>query len=152
MASLKSKKSTVLVFGTFDLLHPGHVYFLTQAARYGSVVVALTLDELCQYYKGNPALKEFAVRKQRLLQLAPIKEVTPADDQPGHFGVVDRVAPDVVVLGYDQLTLVKALRRRWLSLRTHPRLIELGPYRIHLYQSSRLRRLAVVPNTLAHAI
>ncbi|MCK5249408.1 MAG: adenylyltransferase/cytidyltransferase family protein, partial [Spirochaetaceae bacterium] len=32
---------TVLVFGTFDVIHPGHQWFLRNAARHGDRLVAV---------------------------------------------------------------------------------------------------------------
>lgn len=40
-ASLMRKKKVVLTFGTFDRLHLGHQYYLSQAREYGDVVVTI---------------------------------------------------------------------------------------------------------------
>ena len=35
------KKTRVIVFGTFDLLHPGHLHLLKEAKEYWSRLVAI---------------------------------------------------------------------------------------------------------------
>ena len=43
----------VLVFGTFDILHPGHVTYLnTSRDRCDKLIVALNTDDSIQRYKG----------------------------------------------------------------------------------------------------
>lgn len=43
----------VLVGGCFDILHLGHVRFLTEAKKYGLVVVALESDTTLKSHKGH---------------------------------------------------------------------------------------------------
>lgn len=131
----------ILVFGTFDLLHPGHLHFLNEAAGHGRLVVALTPDELCLYYKGKKALNSYAVRRQRLLDIGVVSEVTAANDEPGKFLIIDRLAPRIVALGYDQEALGKALLKQLPKLKHKPKIIRLKPYRHELYQSSKFRNV-----------
>jgi len=54
-------RKVVLTNGCFDLLHPGHIYFLRQAAKLGSQLwVALNGDQSVQELKGpqRPILPE----------------------------------------------------------------------------------------------
>lgn len=46
-------KLVVMVSGCFDLLHSGHIAFLTAAARYGQLVVALGSDRTIATLKGQ---------------------------------------------------------------------------------------------------
>ena len=49
-----SLRKRVLVFGTFDLLHQGHRYFLTQARRFGDTLIAVVArDEFVEERKGR---------------------------------------------------------------------------------------------------
>lgn len=147
------RAATVLVFGTFDLLHPGHVYFLKQVARYGRVTIALTPDELCVYYKEKAAVNPFSARRQRLLRLSSVANVIAADDRPGDFGIVKRVAPDTVIFGYDQHSLMEAFKNRLPELDVvPPRVVTIAPYRTELYQSSRFRAATVVVPSLASTL
>ena len=52
LTNLKPQK-TVLVGGCFDILHLGHVRFLTQAKQYGTLLVALESDETLIKFKGK---------------------------------------------------------------------------------------------------
>jgi len=50
---------TVMVSGCFDLLHSGHVEFLTRASEFGRLIVALGSDETIYHLKGcYPACRE----------------------------------------------------------------------------------------------
>lgn len=31
----------VMAFGTFDVFHPGHEYYLTQAKKYGDILIVV---------------------------------------------------------------------------------------------------------------
>jgi D-beta-D-heptose 7-phosphate kinase/D-beta-D-heptose 1-phosphate adenosyltransferase len=47
-------RKTVLTFGAFDLIHPGHIRFLKRARALGDyLVVALVADEAINIVKGN---------------------------------------------------------------------------------------------------
>ena len=50
---LQSSKPIVLVGGCFDILHLGHIRFLKEAKKYGTVVVALESDQSLTKYKGQ---------------------------------------------------------------------------------------------------
>jgi cytidyltransferase-like protein len=104
MSPLKTTETgkTVVVFGVFDLLHPGHLHFLEAAKRYGSrLVVVVTRDARVKDDKGrDPVFDE----KERLLMVRALSIVDKAilGDSPGKYSVLGRVKPDIVALGHDQ--------------------------------------------------
>jgi len=58
-----------LVFGTFDILHPGHEYFLKEAKRHGDqlvVVVArdLTVKQVKKLMPDNNELERLKIVKK----------------------------------------------------------------------------------------
>ncbi len=96
-------KTRVLCCGTFDFLHPGHLYFLKQASRLGSeLYVVVARDENVNKIKGRyPSHKEVE-------RLEKIEELDFVDDArlgyPGmnFLKVVNEINPDIIALGYDQ--------------------------------------------------
>ena len=66
----------VLTNGAFDLLHPGHLYYLEKAARLGDLFVALNSDRSVKALKGaeRPILGE-KQRAYALAQLAGVKGI-----------------------------------------------------------------------------
>ena len=45
---------TVMAFGTFDLMHPGHEYFLRQAKKRGDYLIAvIARDSTVKKLKGK---------------------------------------------------------------------------------------------------
>jgi len=46
------KKKVVMTFGTFDMFHPGHRYYLSEARKYGDIlIVVVALDATVERLK-----------------------------------------------------------------------------------------------------
>jgi D-beta-D-heptose 7-phosphate kinase/D-beta-D-heptose 1-phosphate adenosyltransferase len=92
----------VLTNGCFDLLHPGHVRYLTAARALGDVlVVALNGDASVRRLKGpeRPILS-LPERAEVLAGLTAVDHVI-AFDEDTPIAVVEGVRPDVLVKGAD---------------------------------------------------
>ena len=61
----------ILVSGGFDPLHSGHIYLITDASKYGDVVVLLNSDAWLIQKKG----KEFLPYKEREMIMNALKSV-----------------------------------------------------------------------------
>ena len=62
------------VSGTFDLLHSGHVAFLTEAASHGDLHVAVGNDECVFRLKGRYPVNSQDERKYMIESLRCVKE------------------------------------------------------------------------------
>lgn len=104
----------VLVGGAFEIIHPGHCFFLNEAKKYGNfLVVILARDSTIRKRKGKVIIDE-DTRKNVVECLKPVDLVLLGDEKD-FIKPVKRVMPDVIVLGYDQ-ELDKELKERIYSL------------------------------------
>jgi len=92
---------TIYTGGTFDLLHSGHVNFLTRCADLGSVTVALNTDEFIEAYKGKPPVMTYAEREAVLMGLKAVYDVVPNVGGSDSRISIDSVSPDIVAIGSD---------------------------------------------------
>jgi FAD synthetase len=136
-------QNNVLIFGTFDILHPGHLKLIEFAKKLGSVNVALTPDELCLKYKGVNPVNNYNLRKKRLENISFVKEVVKADKQPNSYNIIQKIKPDIIVLGYDQIGLKSTIQNRLKEFNSTARIIIANPYRADIYKSSKLRNTIV---------
>lgn len=97
-----------LVLGTFDLIHDEHLYFLSEAARLGPVVVALGTDKYQRGYKRPPVLS-YEERKRVLERLPMVAQVV-AREEVSIEPVLDAVRPKWVVAGVDWAESAEFLR------------------------------------------
>ncbi len=91
----------VLTFGTFDHLHPGHLSYLHEAASKGDLFIIVARDSNVEHIKGfSPDHTE----KQRVsaLQEAFPEAVVQLGDAQDYLKPVRDIAPDLILLGYDQ--------------------------------------------------
>lgn len=91
--------SKVYVGMSADLIHPGHLNILNEAAKLGEVTVGLLTDKAIASYKRLPYL-EYEQRSIILQNLKAVKEVIPQetlDYRPN----LKRLKPDYVVHGDD---------------------------------------------------
>jgi FAD synthetase len=86
--------------GTFDILHPGHVHYLEDAASYGDELHVIIARRSNVTHKEKPVLAD----RQRRDMVAALDVVDEA--HLGHtediFVPIERIDPDYVVLGHDQ--------------------------------------------------
>ena len=95
-------KRVVFTNGCFDLLHPGHVHYLTHARSLGdALIVALNSDRAVRELKGpgRPILKE-QERAQVIAALGCVDYVTIFDDVSPR-ATISALLPDILVKGGD---------------------------------------------------
>jgi FAD synthetase len=108
----------VMAFGTFDVLHPGHIAYLEEARKMGdALIVVVARDSSVVMIKGRrPVFGE----KERLKIVSSLKTVDMAvlgakvKTENGRFGIIRRFRPSVIALGYDQQKNAEALEA-WLK-------------------------------------
>ncbi|PIZ49891.1 FAD synthase [Candidatus Woesearchaeota archaeon CG_4_10_14_0_2_um_filter_57_5] len=130
-------EKTVMCFGTFDVLHPGHIAYLREAVSYGSrLVVIVARDATVLRIKGKVPLH---TEEQRLRAVAARESIAVLGGVDDPYEVLSLFHPAVLCLGYDQRGfadgLAEALRERKLS----PRVVRASAFHPERYKSSRMR-------------
>lgn len=133
-------KKRVLVFGTFDLIHPGHIHFLKKAKKHGNeLVVIVARDETVKKIKGQDPLYDEDQRKEAVEYLGIADKVS-LGNRVDKYGVVRRFSPDIIALGYDQKHFVDGLSRIIEKLEKKPKIVRIKAYKPKKYKSSILKK------------
>ncbi len=90
-----------MVFGTFDLLHPGHRFLLEEARKRGSVIVIVARGENVARIKGKAPQESDAERVTALEKAFPDITVI-LGDAKDFLKPVREHRPDLLLFGYDQ--------------------------------------------------
>ncbi|MFH1850257.1 MAG: adenylyltransferase/cytidyltransferase family protein [archaeon] len=92
----------VLVFGSFDVIHPGHLYFFREAHKYGdSLTVVVARDKTIREVKGKDPINPESRRLENVGNLSIVDRAIIGNDGD-KYRVIQDVHPDVICLGYDQ--------------------------------------------------
>lgn len=92
----------VMASGVFDIIHPGHISYLTQAKSYGDeLVVVVACDETVRRSKHDPITPDY-MRAKIVGALKPVDKAIVGHSSGDIFDTVRAVDPDVIVLGFDQ--------------------------------------------------
>ena len=108
--------SIILANGCFDIIHAGHVRYLTGAKEIGGfLVVGLNSDEQVRRLKGNdrPYISENE-RAEIIASFRPVDAVT-IFDEPTVDELIDAIRPDFHAKGTDYTTETVPERERVLS-------------------------------------
>ncbi len=91
----------VLTYGTYDLLHYGHIRLLKRAKELGDyLIVALSTDEFNEL-KGKKAYHNYKTRKKMLEAIRYVDLVIPEDSWDQKADDVKKYYVDVTVMGGD---------------------------------------------------
>lgn len=92
----------ILTYGTFDLLHYGHIRLLKRAKELGDyLIVALSTDEFNKREKGKKAYHNYETRKKMLEAIRYVDLVIPEESWEQKASDVQKYDVDVVVMGSD---------------------------------------------------
>lgn len=98
------KPKRVFVTGSFDLIHSGHITFLQEAAKYGSVVVGIGSDySILKYKHRKPVYSE----QERIFVLRALKCVSDVFINSGEGSLdfiedIEHLNPDIHICNEDQ--------------------------------------------------
>ena len=130
----------VLVAGTFEILHPGHIAYLREAWSMGRVVAVVARDSNAERIKGRRIVVPEAQRLEVLRSVEYVHEALLGyeDDM---LRIVEEVRPDVILLGpnqpFDEAELAERLRRRGVEAEVLRARVFLG---CELCSASRIRQ------------
>lgn len=98
----KSKlKQVILTYGTFDLLHYGHIRLLERAKKMGDyLIVAVSTDEFNEL-KGKKAFYDYETRKKMVEALSCVDLVIPEKCWEQKVEDIKKYKVDVIAMGSD---------------------------------------------------
>jgi FAD synthetase len=135
---LITKHKKILVFGVFDVLHPGHKWFLRQAKKLSQkLYVIVARDKNVDKQKLH---KPQQTEKVRLKNIRALPCVTHAQlgalDLKKRYNAIIKINPTIICLGYDQKYLTKNLKADLKNFGLKTKIIRLKAFKPHLYKSS----------------
>lgn len=134
----KNNKTRIMVFGTFDVLHKGHLNFFKQARRLAKnpfLVVSIGRDVNVKKIKNRGPRFSEKLRLKKIKNLALVDKVTLGGIK-NHLPHILKERPKIIALGYDQkeyvVGLKLALNKRGLKVSIK----RLKPFKPKTYKSS----------------
>jgi len=100
------KDKIVLAEGTFDLLHYGHIHYLTNAKKAGGenskLIVIVARDKTVEKLKGRKPIIPEDQRRAIVESLKVVDEAILGYEDMDMGKVIEKIKPDIIALGYDK--------------------------------------------------
>lgn len=129
----------VLLFGTFDGIHQGHINLFNQAKRYGDYLVIVVARDITV----KKIKKRYSLRNE-LERLRDLKNNTLVDEamlgyKDNPYKIIKKINPNIICLGYDQDSFIKDLPVELNKLKIKAKIYRLKAYKPKKYHSSIIR-------------
>ena len=112
--------------GVFDLLHPGHLYFLTEAKKLGDeLVVVVARDQTARRLKREPYVPEH-IRREMVGALKPVDRAVLGSATDIYETVLNE-RPDIIVLGFDQVWNEHEVEKECARRGVPAKVVRIGP-------------------------
>lgn len=134
-----------MAFGTFDILHPGHIRYLSDAAKYGRLIVVIARDESVKRIKGTAPIMDESSRAQIVGSLKFVHRAilgNKTSSREDIYKILKKIRPDTIVLGYDQKVNEDEIEEFARVNKLKFKLIRLRPYRSSRFKSSKFKQIA----------
>ncbi len=121
----------VMATGTFDIIHPGHGYYLEESKKVGGkdskLVVVVARDSTVRSKKRIPVVDE----KQRLEVVKMIKSVDEAylGNENDMFKIVKEIKPDIITIGSDQNYNITNLKKELTDRGINSEVVKIEGYK-----------------------
>ena len=117
----------VMVFGTFDILHMGHIHMFKQAREYGdNLIVVVARDCNVERVKGIGPMHSEEERLEFLKHINIIDSVF-LGDKANPYKVIEEHQPGIIALGYDQREYVDNLTDFLTEKNIEAQIVRLSP-------------------------
>lgn len=126
----------IVATGTFDLLHPGHLYYLEQSRLLGDELHVIVARDVNVKHKPRPIIPE-AQRLRMVRGLLPVDHAR-LGDVADMYQPIREIQPAVITIGYDQHFSEAALERDLQKRGLDVEVVRIGAYEGDPYCSSRV--------------
>jgi FAD synthetase len=126
----------IVATGTFDILHPGHLYYLEESRKLGDELWVIVARDSNVKHKPRPVIPE----EHRLAMVAALKSVDHAvlGDKTDMFRPIEEIRPEIITIGFNQMFNETKLEEQLLARNLSPRIVRIGKYADSDLCSSRL--------------
>lgn len=126
----------IVATGTFDVLHPGHIYYLSESKKLGDELWVIVARDANVKHKPRPIMPE----EQRLRMVAGLKPVDHAvlGDKTDMFRPIEEIQPAVITIGFNQFFDETKLREQLGQRGLSPEIVRIGKYADGDLASSRM--------------
>ncbi len=126
----------VVATGTFDILHPGHLYYLEESRKLGDELHVIVARDVNVRHKPQPIVPE----EQRLRMIRALKPVDDArlGDPHDMFRPIEEIRPDIITLGFNQHFSEERLQQALAERGIEARVVRITGYDEPLASSSRI--------------
>ena len=135
------KRTKIMVFGTFDGLHEGHINFFKQAKnlmKNSFLIVSIARDKNVFKIKGEyPNFKERA--RMNLVKKSNLADQVILSGIKNHLPHIVKIRPDIIALGYDQKAYVENLKKDLKNKGILVKVVRLKPYKEKIYKNHLLK-------------
>ncbi len=129
----------VMTFGAFDVVHPWHKYYLSEAKKYGDKLITIVArDNTIEKIKWKKPLHK---EKDRLLDIKNlgISDVVELWHKTDMLNAVKEYKPDVIALWYDQNSFIHQLSEFLHKNKLKTAVVTIWAYREDEYKSSKIK-------------
>lgn len=127
----------VMMFGTFDHVHKGHIKAFNQARKYGdSILVVIARDRTIENIRGFKLKWD---ENKRRNDVSKYVDKTVLGYLGNKHRVILKYKPDVICLGYDQVFFINDLRKFIKENKLNTKIVRLKAYKPNIYKSSKLK-------------
>jgi FAD synthetase len=133
---LRYEMKKVICFGTFDILHLGHLNYFEQAKKYGDyLIVVIARDETKK--KQNKKLTFNEQERLDLVKNLEIVDEAVLGNLNDHFQVIRNQKPNIICLGYDQPIKEELLKEEFSNLKI--KVVRAKAFQPEKYKSSLIK-------------
>jgi len=137
-----NKLEKILVFGTFDGVHQGHLNMFKQARRLSKnpyLIVSIARDKNVLRIKNKlPFNKEN--KRKKIVEDTGIPDKVILGSLKNYLEHIVKESPDYIALGYDQVHYTENLKKDLKNLGLNPKIHRLKPYKENIYKNSLLNK------------
>ncbi|UCD02359.1 MAG: FAD synthase [Promethearchaeota archaeon] len=107
---MNAVKRRVLIAGTFDLIHVGHIYLINEAAKLGDVYVVVATDRNRELFSGERPIIPQEQRLEVIKNIKNVKDARLGRSDNNTLKTVEEINPDIILLGPDQKYSIEILK------------------------------------------
>jgi FAD synthetase len=120
------EKRRVVATGTFDILHPGHIYYLEESRKLGDELHVIVARDANVRHKPRPVIGE--AQRLRVIQALRVVDHARLGDPTDMYRPIREIDPAVITLGFNQHFSEEQLKAALAERGIGARVVRIGEY------------------------